>query len=123
MLEELLKREEIINELNFLSSNLEKLRIEKIKLDELMEEFSNLEKEDKEILFKINEFILKSNKNEEFYFNVGANIFIQTNLTGLEEIIKRRQEKIKLKEKNIGEKIHNLENELIEIEKKLNELK
>jgi prefoldin subunit 5 len=120
-MELIFEREELINKLNLLTQQLEK---ETLEIDLLKNIKENLNEEvlEKEVLFKVAPEILKSSKNNNFYFHVGNKIFIECDLAKLKSLIEKR---ISFKERKISkikEELAQLEKRLIEIETKLQQL-
>ena len=121
MFEKVLEREKLAQELVFLTNLLEKTKIDFLRFKILGEDLSELNKDEKELLFKIDQDILKSSKGERFYYTPGFNIFIETNYIGIKDFIERKRQKLEQKDQELRKKLVELEKKIVELDKELNE--
>ncbi len=121
MFEKVLERENLAQELIFLTNLLEKTKMDYLRFKTLEEDLLELNKNEKELLFKISQDILKSSKSERYYYTPGFNIFIETNYLGIKNFVEKKRKKLEEKEKEIKKKIIDLEEKLADLDKELNE--
>jgi len=117
----IIEREELLNQLNLLLQNLEKENIE-IEILKNLKENLNKEFVEREILFKLGPEILKSSRNNLFYFHVGDKVFIECDLEKLKILIEKRVSFKERKLRELKEDVKKLEKRLVEIESKLQTL-
>jgi prefoldin subunit 5 len=120
MFEKALEREKLAQELVFLTNLLEKVRMDSLRFKILEEDLSELNKDEKEMLFKIDQDILKSSKSAKYYYTPGFNIFIETNYIGIKAFIEEKRKKLEQKEEKLKKKVIELEKRLVELDKELN---
>ncbi len=121
MFEKILEKEKIAQELVYLTNYLEKIKMDFVRLKSLEEDLGELNKENKEILFKVSEDILKSSKTQTYYYTPGYNIFIETNYLGLKDFITRKLNRLEEKEKELGKSLLEMEKKLVELDKEINQ--
>jgi len=120
MLDLMVKRDELVQKLNVIMQLIEKNKAELLVFDKLKSDIDELD-EKKELLFRLTPNILMSNKGY-FCVNIGSNVFLEKDKSGLKVYLEKKSEKIKNRIEELNKEIEAINIELKEIDEKLAKL-
>ena len=116
----MVKRDELVQKLNVIMQLIEKNKAELLVFDKLKSDIDELD-EKKELLFRLTPNILMSNKGY-FCVNIGSNVFLEKDKSGLKVYLEKKSEKIKNRIEELNKEIEAINVELKEIDEKLAKL-